>query len=217
MPPAGKQVACLPAWPTTSYLYLYLYLSWQHVPPQAEDQWETVVSWPHLPCMPCWACAGKMALENSPGPDGAYRWQSKAANKMIMGLRNGPEHGRKCKQSEPLTGLSRPLSAAQICKKSQAHIQIAATICQHGKTKREKRANHLIELSKSSSRTKDQSRQCLPAPTPLRICRRRHRRWQFGTHWPRNGIAMKNLVYYKLAKIFQLICPETKVRIGLRR
>lgn len=79
-----------------------------------------------------------MALENSPGPDGAYRWQSKAANKMIMGLRNGPEHGRKCKQSEPLTGLSRPLSAAQICKKCQAHIQIAATICQHGKTEKKK-------------------------------------------------------------------------------
>lgn len=155
-----------------------------------------------------------MALENSPGPDGAYRWQSKAANKMIMGLRNGPEHGRKCKQSEPLTGLSRPLSAAQICKKSQAHIQIAATICQHGKTKMKKRANHLIELSKSSPRTKDQSRQCsLPAPTPLRICRRR-RRWQFGTHWPRNGIAMENLVYYKLAKMFQLICPERESRIG---
>lgn len=48
MLPAGKQVASLPAWPTTFYLHLYLYvhlyLSWQHVPAQAEDQWEAVVS-----------------------------------------------------------------------------------------------------------------------------------------------------------------------------
>lgn len=142
---------------------------------------------------------------------------------MIMGLRANPKlyrnMGRKCKQ-EPyfLNGLSRPLSAAQICKKSKLIYRLLATICQHNNKAENKRANHLIEISKSSSSSLSE-----PADYHVLSTTCRHL-YKFaaeqgdsartdhgsGTH----GIAMKNLVYYKLAKIFQLICPNRRVRDG---
>lgn len=192
------------------------------MPPQTTNQWECVVGFAVCPVeLELLPMPGKMALENSPGPGLPIGGNLKPLTRWLWGW----AHVRKCTGTRGgnankslFNWIKSTTKRRTNLQQIQAHIPIAATICQHKNKTEKKRANHLIELSESSSMTKvGAGRQLLvlPADTftnlpPLPSSRT----GRFGTHWPRYGIAMKNLVYYKLAKIFQLICPSRRVRNG---